>query len=65
MQLFQQQYRIFGSFGATMKNIAESLDKMAAGMNPVIDTEVPIDNVASALARMESRQVFGKIIVTF
>ncbi|MBN9586153.1 MAG: NADPH:quinone oxidoreductase [Afipia sp. 62-7] len=65
MQLFQQQYRIFGSFGATMKNIAESLDKMAAGMKPVIDTEVPIDNVASALTRMESRQVFGKIIVTF
>ena len=54
-----------GSFGATMKNIAESLDKMAAGMRPVIDTEVPIDNVASALTRMESRQVFGKIIVTF
>lgn len=65
MQLFQQQYRIFGSFGATMKNIAESLDKMAGGMKPVIDTEVPIDDVAQALKRMESRQVFGKIIVTF
>jgi alcohol dehydrogenase len=65
MQLFQQQYRIFGSFGATMKNIAESLDKMAAGMKPVIDTEVPIDDVAGALKRMESRQVFGKIVVTF
>lgn len=65
MQLFQQQYRIFGSFGASMKNIAESLDKMAAGMNPVIDTEVSLSNVAEALARMESRQVFGKIIVHF
>ena len=65
MQLFQQQYRIFGSFGATMKNIAESLDKMAGGMKPVIDTEVPLDNVAAALARMESRQVFGKIVITF
>jgi len=65
MQLFQQQYRIFGSFGATMKNISESLDKMAGGMKPVIDTEVPIDDVAAALKRMESRQVFGKIIVTF
>src|ERR1700728_4552127 len=57
MQLFQQQYRIFGSFGATMRNIAESLDKMAGGMHPVIDTEVPIDDVATALKRMESRQV--------
>ena len=63
MQLFQQQYHIFGSFGATMRNIAESLDKMAAGMHPVIDTEVPIEDVAPALKRMESRQVFGKIIV--
>jgi alcohol dehydrogenase len=63
MQLFQQQYHIFGSFGATMRNITESLDKMAAGMHPVIDTEVPIDDVAPALKRMESRQVFGKIIV--
>jgi len=65
MQLFQQQYRIFGSFGATMKNIAESLDKMASGMLPVIDTEVPLDDVGSALKRMESRQVFGKIVVGF
>ena len=34
MQLFQQQYKIFGSFGASMKNIRESLDKMAAGLLP-------------------------------
>ena len=40
MQLFQQQYRIIGSFGASMRNIRESLAKMAAGMLPVIDTEV-------------------------
>ena len=65
MQLFQQQYRIFGSFGATLRNIAESLDKMAGGMHPVIDTEVPIEDVATALRRMESRQVFGKIVVYF
>jgi len=63
MQLFQQQYRIFGSFGASIRNIAESLDKMAAGMLPVIDTEVAIEDVEVALKRMESRQVFGKIIV--
>ncbi len=40
MQLFQQQYRIIGSFGASMRNIRESLAKMAGGMLPVIDTEV-------------------------
>jgi len=64
MQLFQQQYRIFGSFGASMRNIRESLDKMAAGMLPVIDTEVTIENFEHGLARLESRQVFGKIVVT-
>ena len=40
MQLFQQQYRIIGSFGASMRNIRDSLAKMAGGMLPVIDTEV-------------------------
>ena len=48
MQLFQQQYRIIGSFGASMRNIRESLDKMAAGMLPVIDTEVPLDELRAA-----------------
>jgi alcohol dehydrogenase len=65
MQLFQQQYRIIGSFGASMRNIAESLEKMAAGMHPVIDSEFPLAEVERGLARLESRQVFGKIIVTF
>src|SRR3954462_13333667 len=65
MQLFQQQYRIIGSFGASMRNIRESLDKMAAGMLPVIDTEVAFAEVERGLARLESRQVFGKIVVTF
>ena len=65
MQLFQQQYKIFGSFGASMRNIRDSLAKMAAGLTPVIDTEVPLDRIEEGLARLESRKVFGKIIVTF
>jgi alcohol dehydrogenase len=65
MQLFQQQYRIIGSFGASIRNIRESLAKMAAGMLPVIDTEVALAEVERGLARLESRQVFGKIVVTF
>jgi alcohol dehydrogenase len=65
MQLFQQQYRIIGSFGASMRNIRESLDKMAAGLLPVIDTEVGLDDLERGLARLESRQVFGKIVVRF
>ena len=65
MQLFQQQYKIFGSFGASMRNIRASLAKMAAGITPVIDMEVPLVEIEKGLARLESRQVFGKIIVNF
>src|SRR5262249_5058977 len=65
MQLFQQQYRIIGSFGASMRNIRESLAKMAKGLLPVIDAEVALAEFERALARMESRQVFGKILVAF
>ncbi len=65
MQLFQQQYKIFGSFGASLRNIRESLAKMANGLTPVIDMEVPLAEIERGLARLESRQVFGKIIVNF
>src|SRR5215207_4073654 len=65
MQLFQQQYRIFGSFGCTMRNIRESLDKMAAGITPVIDTVFPPGDYAQGLERLEARKVFGKILVAF
>jgi alcohol dehydrogenase len=65
MQLFQQQYKIFGSFGATMRNIRDSLAKMADGLLPVIDTEVALADFERGLARLENRQVFGKIIVNF
>jgi len=62
MQLFQQQLRIFGSFGCSMRNMAESLDKMASGIHPVIDTEIDIADFETGLDRLESRKVFGKIV---
>ncbi len=65
MQLFQQQYRIFGSFGCRIENIRQSLDKMADGMTPIVDTVFPLADFAKGIARLESRQVFGKILVTF
>ena len=64
MRLFQQQHRIVGSFGCTIRNVAESLHKMADGAaSPVIDTETALDNIAEGLKRMEGRDVFGKIVV--
>ncbi len=65
MQLFQQQYKIFGSFGASIRNIRDSLAKMAGGMLPVIDTEVALADLERGLERIESRKVFGKVIVHF
>ena len=38
---------------------------MADGLLPVIDTEVPLADFERGLARLESRQVFGKVIVNF
>lgn len=64
MQLFQQQYRIFGSFGCSMRNIREALDKMAGGLTPVVDSLFPLEEFARGLERLESRRVFGKILVT-
>ena len=64
MQLFQQQLRLIGSFGCRMENMANALQKMAAGhVVPVVDTEIGFDDIGVALARMESRDVFGKIIL--
>jgi alcohol dehydrogenase len=65
MQLFQQQYKILASFGASIGNIRDSLSKIAAGMTPIIDSEFALADFERGLARIESRQVFGKVIVTF
>jgi alcohol dehydrogenase len=65
MQLFQQQYKIFGSFGCSIRNIRDSLSKIAAGMAPIIDSEFALADFEKGLARIEDRQVFGKVIVLF
>jgi alcohol dehydrogenase len=64
MQLFQQQLKLLGSFGCRMENMADALEKMAAGqVRPVVDTEVGFDDIDRALRRMEGRDVFGKIVL--
>lgn len=64
MQLFQQQLKIFGSFGCRMENMTNAMLKMAAGLvAPVVDSEVTFEGIGEALKRMESRDVFGKIVL--
>jgi alcohol dehydrogenase len=65
MQLFQQQYKIFGSFGFAIRNVAEALDYIAKGVKPVIDSEIPLAEFHKGLERLEGRRVFGKIVVRF
>jgi NADPH:quinone reductase-like Zn-dependent oxidoreductase len=64
MMLFQRQLRIFGSFGCRIENVANGVAKMAAGIRPVLDTVVPLERFGEGLERLESRRVFGKIVVT-
>ena len=64
--LFQQQLRLIGSFGCNLRNMAESMEKMASGAaRPVIDTMLGLDELETGLKRLEDRQVFGKIVVRF
>lgn len=60
--LFQQQLRLIGSFGSTLANVRESLAKMAAGIKPVIDTVIRLDDFPKAIERLRGRDVFGKIV---
>src|SRR3954454_8144075 len=63
MQLFQQQYRIIGSFGSPLGALGRALDRIASGVRPVIDTVYPLEDFRAGLARLEARDVFGKLLV--
>jgi alcohol dehydrogenase len=63
MQLFQQQYRIVGSFGASIRNVGDGLQKMAIGLEPTVEAEIPIEKFGAGLERLRNRDVFGKLVV--
>jgi NADPH:quinone reductase-like Zn-dependent oxidoreductase len=63
MQLFQQQYRIVGSFGSPLSASMRGLDRIASGVRPVIDTIYPLAEFRAGVERLEHRDVFGKILV--
>ena len=65
MQLFQQQYRIIGSFGSPLDATGRALDRIAGGIRPVIDSTYALCDIHRGLERLERRDVFGKIVVTF
>ena len=63
MQLFQQQYRIIGSFGAPLSALSRALDRIKSGVTPVIDTVYPLEDFRAGVERLEHRDVFGKLLV--
>ncbi|MEA2777448.1 MAG: hypothetical protein QOF90_2854 [Acetobacteraceae bacterium] len=63
MQLFQQQYRITGSFGAPISTLARALSRIASGVQPVIDTVYGLGDFRAGVDRLEARDVFGKIVI--
>ncbi len=63
MQLFQQQYRIIGSFGSPLDALGRALHRVGAGVPPVIDTVYGLDAFRAGLDRLAARDVFGKILV--
>ena len=63
MQLFQQQYRIIGSFGAPMSALARALERIASGVKPVIDTVYGLAEFRTGIDRLETRDVFGKLLI--
>jgi len=55
-QVFQQQLRIIGSFGANFRNVAEGLAKMASReVLPVIDSVIDLADFGQGLKRMADR----------
>ncbi|HEY8290101.1 MAG TPA: zinc-binding dehydrogenase, partial [Acetobacteraceae bacterium] len=63
MQLFQQQYRIIGSFGAPLSALTRALARIESGVRPVIDTVYGLADFRAGLGRLEQRDVFGKLII--
>ena len=54
---------LIGSFGAPLSAMTRALDRIAGGVRPVIDTIYPLDDFRAGVARLEHRDVFGKILV--
>jgi NADPH:quinone reductase-like Zn-dependent oxidoreductase len=63
--LFSKQYSILGSKMGSKADLYAALEAINQGkLNPVIDKAMPLEKCAEAHARLESREQFGKIVLT-
>ena len=67
MSIFERtkEIGIIKVLGCRIDNMRTSLDKMAAGITPVIDTIFQVEDLERGVERLESRKVFGKLLVAF
>ena len=65
MMLFQRQLRIFGSFGAAIEQHRRTASRRWRAASARCWTpSLPLERFTEGLERLESRRVFGKIVVT-
>jgi len=58
------ELQILGSNGWAREDIAALLDLVQSGqLEAVVDATYPLERAAEALARLEDRQVFGKLVI--
>lgn len=61
---FVKQQRLVGSYGRNRADLQTTLEWAAAGkLKPVIDSVFPLDQTATAFAKLRSREVLGKVLV--
>ncbi|MGZ8264708.1 MAG: zinc-binding dehydrogenase [Burkholderiales bacterium] len=59
------ELKVIGSNSFYDENLSSLMDLIAEGrMKPVIDEVLPLENAAEGLRLIESREVFGKVVVT-
>jgi len=63
--IYWNQLAVFGSTSGSLEEFRRMIAAVrAAGLRPVIDSVFPLDQAREAVARMESGQQFGKIVLT-
>jgi len=64
MPFFLRQEAILGSFMGTKAELLEAMPYFRSGeLRPVVDSVFPLRELGQAVAKMASRDVFGKIVV--
>lgn len=62
---FRRQLRLVGSKNATLPELQTVMDLVAEGqLRPVIHAVLPIERAADAHRMVDSREVFGKVVLT-